>query len=293
VSLLVVFTPLLFFDIFVSGLILGSLYSIIGLAMNLQYGLLRVLNIAHGDFIMLAAYLKYWLFVIFGVSPLLVIPITLPLFFLIGVVLHRLAFQRLLTSVPVRFFEASTLLLTFGLSFVIQGFASYAWTTTPRAFSYMAFPVNVLGVELSANRVIAMLGGVLTLSAFYLFLYLTLARKVAIALLQDQIGARVVGIKLFKFHRYFFSITLALTAITGSFIAPLVYLDPFIGIHYTIIALLLLILGAGSVIGCIIGGFIIGIAETATMFLVTPTFRPMVVFIILIIILLLRPSIRR
>ena len=148
-------SPTLLIDVVVGGLTTGGIYALVALGLNLQYGLMRVLNVAHGEFLMLGAYLTYSLYTGWGVDPLLTLLITGPTAFAVGLALHRLLYARLLAGDATESLESRSLLLSFGLMFVVQNAALLVWSADLKGYSYLAIPLHGLGTVFPANRLLA------------------------------------------------------------------------------------------------------------------------------------------
>lgn len=279
-------------DIVGGGLITGGLYALIALGLNLQYGLMRVLNVAHGEFLMLGAYVTYSLHVSWAVNPLLTLAITGPAAFGLGLVLHRLIYNRLLTGADdPDAMESRSLLASFGLLFVLQNAALLIWSADLKGYSYLSRPLDFLGTVFSANRVVAAAVALMLSVAFYMFLRRSLAGKAIRALMQEQEGAQLVGIHLAKTHGLSFGFGVAMSALAGSLMSMSFEVTPFIGLPYTVTALVVIILGGlGNVLGSLLGGLLLGLLETAAVYVVASDIRPIVSYTVLSLILVLRPS---
>ena len=282
----------LMFDIMISGLIIGGIYALVALGLNLQYGLMRVLNVAHGEFLMLGAYLTYSLHTSWGVNPLLTLLFTGPLAFGVGLALHRLLYARVLAQgeTPEEL-ESRSVLLSFGLLFVIQNAALLIWSADLKGDGYLSTPLRFLRLILPANRMVAA-GRALAVSlGFYLYLKRSLAGKAIRALMQEPEGAQLVGISLPKLHAFCFGVGIAMSAIAGSLVSMLYELTPFIGLPYTVTALVVIILGGlGNMLGSLVGGLILGLVETLGVYLAASDIRPIVSYGVLALILILKPS---
>jgi len=133
-------------DIGIGGLLMGGIYALIAMGLSLQYGVARVLNIAHGEFIMLGAFATFTLYSLFGINPLLSLVIVGPLIFMIGYLLHATLFRSLFKSAPsTEVFEGKSLLATFGLLYIIQNIAIIAWGTASKGYAFLASPVSLWG----------------------------------------------------------------------------------------------------------------------------------------------------
>ena len=281
----------LLLDVVVGGLTTGGIYALVALGLNLQYGLMRVLNVAHGEFLMLGAYLTYALHTGWGVNPLLTLLITGPTAFAVGLALHRLLYARLLEGDAPEALESRSLLLSFGLMFALQNAALLVWSADLRGYSYLALPLHWLGTVFPANRVLAA-GVALGLgTAFYVYLRLSLTGKAVRALMQEPEGARLVGVDTARVHALCFGAGIAMSAVTGSLVSMLFELTPFMGLPYTVTALVVVILGGlGNMLGCLAAGLLLGLVETAGVYLASSDIRVISSYAVLSLILIQRPS---
>jgi len=141
------------FELIATGLITGGIYAVVALGLNLQYGLMRIMNISHGEFLMLGAYLTWVGFTVLQVNPLLFLPVVALALFALGVVVYWLCFQRITRTAPaVEVIEARSLLVGFGLMFLVQNVANLIWGADYRGYSFLAEPLEFGGVRLMANR---------------------------------------------------------------------------------------------------------------------------------------------
>jgi branched-chain amino acid transport system permease protein len=284
--------PAVLLDLVVTGLITGGIYALVSLGLNLQYGLMRVLNVAHGEFLMVGAYLTYSLHTSWGMNPLLTLLVTGPSAFIAGLVLHRALYSRVLGADGAgESFESRSLLLSFGLLFVLQNAALLIWSADLKGYSYLAIPVRALGLVFPANRVVAAAVALALSLAFYAFLRWSLTGAAIRALMEEPDGARLVGIDVPGLHAVCFGVGLAMAAITGSLISMLFELTPFMGLPYTVTALVVIILGGvGNVLGSFAGALLLGLVETASVHFAASDVRVIASYAVLSLILILRPS---
>jgi branched-chain amino acid transport system permease protein len=284
--------PAVLLDLVVTGLITGGIYALVSLGLNLQYGLMRVLNVAHGEFLMVGAYLTYSLHTSWGMNPLLTLLVTGPSAFIAGLVLHRTLYSRVLGADGAgESFESRSLLLSFGLLFVLQNAALLIWSADLKGYSYLAIPVRALGLVFPANRVVAAAVALALSLAFYAFLRWSLTGAAIRALMEEPDGARLVGIDVPGLHAVCFGVGLAMAAITGSLISMLFELTPFMGLPYTVTALVVIILGGvGNVLGSFAGALLLGLVETASVHFAASDVRVIASYAVLSLILILRPS---
>ncbi len=273
------------------GLLLGGLYALIAVGLNIQYGLMRVLNVAHGEFLMIGGYVTYLLHVRLGVNPLVTILVSGPLMFAAGVGIHAVLFRHLLRMKRSREeLEANSLLISFGLLFILQNVALLLWSADIRGYQYLDRPLTILGAAFPANRVAAFGIAALLTAALFAFLKGTLAGTAIRALMQDPIGSRVIGLPVPRIHSLCFGLGAGLAAVTGSLLSMLFALTPFVGLPYTITSLVVVIMGGlGSVAGSVLGGLLLGVVESLGVHFTSPDLRMVLSYGVLVLILILRP----
>ncbi|HSE93873.1 MAG TPA: branched-chain amino acid ABC transporter permease [Methylomirabilota bacterium] len=281
----------LLLDVAAGGLLLGGLYALVAVGLNLQYGLMRVLNVAHGEFLMIGGYVTYLLHVNTGMDPLVSLLVSGPLVFVAGVAVHTLLYRRLLRQERTREeLEANSLLISFGLLFILQNGALLLFSADIRGYQYLDRPLRMLGGVFPANRVVAFLMAAVITALLFLFLRRTLAGAAVRALMQDPVGARLVGVRVPRVHALCFGLGAGLAAVSGSLLSMLFELTPFVGLPYTITALVVVILGGlGSVGGSLLGGLILGVVETLGVYFTAPDLRMVISYGVLAIVLVLRP----
>jgi branched-chain amino acid transport system permease protein len=279
-------------ELIASGLITGGIYALVALGLNLQYGLMRILNIAHGEFLMVGAYLT-WLFQSsYGVSPLLMIPVSFLLLMALGVVVHFLCFRRLTATSPnLDVFEARGLMVAFGLMFLVQNFASWMWGGELRGYDYMTEPVKLGDAQFAANKLLVFFLALVFSGALIVLLRMTLLGKGVRALMQSPIGAQLMGIDTKRLHPLMFGIGLGLSGIAGSLLSMAYTITPYMGQPYTVTALIVITLGGfGSMSGALIGGLFLGVIEALGMHFSNPSLKALLSYAIFIAVLLLRPE---
>jgi branched-chain amino acid transport system permease protein len=278
-------------DIVIGGLITGGIYALIAVGLSLQYGVGRVLNVSHGEFIMLGAFATWSLYTVFGISPLVSLIICGPGLFLIGFMIHRTLFQYLRgTSESIGAFADSSLLASFGLLFIIQNLALLIWKADIRGLSYLNAPVSILGAIFEANRLIALLFAVGISLAFYIFLTRTRLGKAIRAAAEDPATAQVMGVNIHRVLAICFGLGALMAGFAGPLISMIYEMQPTMGLEYTIIAIIVVVLGGlGSITGSLIGGFILGlIGSVVTNF--DPGLSLVAYYVIFILLLLVRPT---
>jgi branched-chain amino acid transport system permease protein len=278
-------------DIGIGGLLMGGIYALIAMGLSLQYGVARVLNIAHGEFIMLSAFLTWMLYTSFGVNPLLCLVIVGPLVLIIGYILHTTLFRSLLKSAPsAAAFEGSSLLATFGLLYIIQNVATIIWGAASRGYIYLASPVIILGAVFQANRLVTLGFAVGIGLAFYIFLARTRMGKAIRAAAQDPSTAGLMGVNINRVLALCFGLGALMAGFAGVLLSTCFPITSTMGLNYTVIAIIVIVLGGlGSIPGSFIGGFILGIIGSVVNYF-EPSLTVAAFYFIFIILLLVRPK---
>jgi len=282
----------LWIELVVSGLITGGIYALVAIGLNLQYGLMRILNVSHGEFLMLGAYLTYWAHLVTGLGPLAFLPAVLGGLFVVGLLIHRLCFRRLAeTTAEVEAFEARSLLVSFGLMFLVQNVALLIWGADLRGYQYLAERVSLLGLEFTQNRLVAFAGALGLSLGLILILRTTLLGKAVRAVMQSPTGALLVGIDVRRLHPAVFGFGLALAGVAGALLSMVFEISPSMGEPYTVTALIVITLGGfGSITGSLLGGLLLGVVEAMGMQLTSPSLKMVLSYGVFILVLITRPN---
>jgi len=278
-------------DVVIGGLIMGGIYALIAVGLSLQYGVGRVLNVSHGEFIMIGAFATWSLYTLLGISPLLSMVICGPVLFIIGFLIHRTLFQYLRDkSESIGAFADSSLLASFGLLFIIQNVALLIWKADIRGYSYLNSSVSILGALFAAHRLVALLFAVGISLAFYFFLTYTRLGKAIRAAAEDPATAQVLGVNIHRVLAICFGLGALMAGFAGPLISMIFEIQPTMGLEYTIIAIIVVVLGGlGSITGSLIGGFVLGLIGSIVTYF-DPGFSLIAYYIIFILLLLIRPT---
>jgi branched-chain amino acid transport system permease protein len=279
-------------ELIASGLITGGVYALVGLGLNLQYGLMRILNIAHGEFLMLGAFITWSAQTAWGISPLLMVPVSFALLMALGIVIHRLTFKRLAATSPdVDVFEARGLMVAFGLMFLVQNFAQQVWGADLRGYDYLAEPVALGGAQFTANKLVLLALSLAFSVALIVLLRRTLLGKGVRALMQSPTGAQLVGIDTQRLHPLMFGVGLGLSGVAGCLLSMAYTITPSMGEPYTVTALIVITLGGfGSMGGALAGGLALGVIEALGMHFSSPSLKSLLSYAVFIGVLLWRPN---
>jgi branched-chain amino acid transport system permease protein len=284
------------FELIASGLITGGVYALVALGLNLQYGLMRILNIAHGEFLMIGAFLTWAAQTSFGVSPLAMVPVSFVVLAAVGFAIHALWFRPLAATSPnVDVFEARGLMVSFGLMFLVQNFAHLVWGADLRGYDYLTEPVSIGGahstIQFAGNKLL-LFGLALAFSiALIVVLRTTLLGKGVRALMQSPLGAQIVGIDTKRLHPLMFGVGLGLSGVAGCLLSMTYTITPAMGEPFTVTALIVITLGGfGSMGGALAGGLALGVIEAVGMHFTNPSFKSLLSYGVFIAVLLWRPN---
>ena len=272
----------------VSGLLLGGVYGVVASGLTLIFGVLRIINFAHGAVMMLGMYASYWLWVGLGVDPYLSVLLTAPAFFVLGMGIQRVVIEPNRAAA-----EHNQLLLTLGLALFLENLALVLWQGDFRTlrvpYANASFVIGDALVEVS--RLVAAGGAVLIALALFVFLRRTDVGKAIRALSEEREGAMLVGIDVARIRAVAFGIGSACVAVAGALITPFFYIAPDVGESFNIMAFVVVVLGGmGNFIGALVGGLIVGLAESLGAALLPGSLKQLVVFVIFVLVLLFRPE---
>jgi branched-chain amino acid transport system permease protein len=275
-----------------SGLITGGIYALVALGLNLQYGLMRIMNISHGEFLMLGAYLTWLAHTTFGINPVAFLPVVALILFAGGLIVYRLCFQRIVRSSPsVDIIEARSLLIGFGLMYLVQNTAYLIWGADMRGYSFLSDPVEIAGARFAGNSLLAFGFAVAASLAMLAALRWTLIGKAIRAMMQSPTGAQLVGIDTRVLHPVVFGAGLALAGVAGALLSMVYEITPGMGEPYTVTALIVITLGGlGSAGGCLAGGLLLGVVEALGMHFTSPSLKMLLSYGVFIAVLLARPK---
>jgi branched-chain amino acid transport system permease protein len=276
----------------VSGVLVGSLYGLAALGLSLVFGVLKILNIAHGELLMFGGYTSFWVFNLLGVDPYLSMLLVVPLLLVGGVLLHLGLFSRV-----VRFDEESriknSLLIGFGLTLILQTVALRLFTADERKITtgYSTEALEILGIRLPLVRFSGLLIGILAIIVLQWFLHRTYWGKAIRATAEDWRTASLSGINIRRMYLITFSLSAALAGIAGMLVTVQFSVSPHIGLGWTLKALIVIVLaGLGSMPGTFLAGMLLGLAESGSALILGAQYRELVGLVLFLVILSIRPQ---
>ncbi len=277
-----------------AALVTGSLYALVALGLNLVYGTMRMLDVAHGDVVMLGAYGAFWAFTLAGVSPLLAAPVVAAAGAALGAALYRGVFRRLLAGVTqanAGRVEGNSLLLFFGLSIVMQNAAALAFTPNNRAYAWLGEVWHLGTISMTGNRLVALLvaGGCCIAAA--LFLSRSVAGLAMRAVIERREAALIVGVDVDRVQWLAFAAGFGSAALAGVLVSALEQFSPFSGFPFTIAGFIVIILGGlGNVLGGLVAALLLGVIETYGVALTSANWRSVLLYGTFVAALLLFPN---
>ena len=276
----------------VNGLLIGGVYGLAALGLSLIWGVMKVVNLAHGVFIMLGAYLGYGMFYVLGLHPLFSMLLAIPIGAGMGIILYRYLINRILEVATNELEqEMMCLLFTFGLSMVIYGAALNIWGSDLRGVPTLMPTIFLGDIAVPSSRLIAFISALVLGGLLYLFLKKTMIGKAIRAVTQNRNYVMLDGIDPVKIFQISFSIGLTYALMAGVVISLTYPVTPIMGVYYLLKCFTVVVLGGlGNPIGAFLGGLILGLAESYTSLFATYALSPAVAFITLLLILIFRPG---
>jgi branched-chain amino acid transport system permease protein len=277
-----------FLQALITGLLLGGVYASYSAGFSLIFGVMGVVNLAHGELIMLGAFTSYWMFVFLNVDPYVSAPIAAALLFIFGYLLQKLIINRII-ELP----HIMSYILTFGIHLMIANIALKLWTPDFRTIttSYSGANAACGALNIPYARLVTFLLAVLVIAGLWLFLSKTETGRAIRATSMDKDVARLMGVNVKEIYAITFGIGSAVTGLAGAALSPFVVIFPEMGLSYTIIAFCVVVLGGmGYMPGALWGGIILGLAQSLAATYLTAGISVAVTFLILFFMLIFRPA---
>lgn len=275
-------------QILLSGLLIGGVYALLSVGLTLIFGVLRIVNFAQGEFIMLAMFGAFWLHHLFGIDPYLSIPIVAPAIFCLGLLAETVVVAPILAA-P----HAMQIFATFGMSVVLQNLALTLWGPNYRSVNtpYSSDAIQLGTLSISVTALIAFCVALAMSAGLLAYLRLTMNGKALRALVQNRYAAALMGVDTARLNRLAFGVGVACAAVAGCVLTPMYYTFPTVGIDLIIIGFVVVVLGGmGNIVGALLGGLIIGVTQTLTGFFVSVELKDVFALLLFIAILLVRPQ---
>jgi len=271
--------------LFFLALLEGSLYASFAFGLTLIFGVLKIINIAHGELMCIGGYIAYWMFVLYGLDPLLSIPLAFLVVFVLGFVVQNFLIKYVMQE------ELRTLLLTYGISLAFMNIMLIAWKPDYRMITvkYAIIPVKIFGIEVTLTRLLLLFVALIQAVLLHIILKYTYFGKAMRGCAQDADAAALLGINYERISTLTFALGSACAAVTGVMFALTHYLCPTVGEALILKGFCVVVLGGvGSIIGSLIGGLAIGICESLAVWYIGAAYKEAIALLILILALIAR-----
>jgi branched-chain amino acid transport system permease protein len=273
----------------VNGLLVGSLYSVIAMGLTIIFGVMRVINMAHGEFIMLGMYLSFWAFSLMGLGQVPALALSLPLFLVLGAGIYVGMVHRVERHAG----EMGTLLVTAGLAYILANAAQLAWKANyrslPSALTTRSFFLGGIAFNHSLLRAFAA-AAILSAMTYFFLIYTDSGRAIR-ATSQDREAAALMGVKVHRTNISAFALGTALAGMAGVLLTPVFYVYPYVGRVFVIKAFVVVVLGGmGSVVGATLGGLLFGVVESVGSLFIPSGYKEAIGLVIFLLVLLFKPS---
>jgi branched-chain amino acid transport system permease protein len=278
----------LYLSVVVNGLMIGAIYALVAVGLNIIFGVMRVVNFAHGEMVVIGMYIGYGLWKWFGLPPFATVPIAMVTMFGAGYV-----FQRLIGNDFVDKPQHVQFVLYIGLALAITGMNAIIFGPDPRgiesAASFAAYQIGPVRVD--ASRLHAAVAALALITALWTWLRLSLTGRAMQAAADNILGGRVIGIRISHIFALTSGIGMACAGTAGALIAPLYDANPYLASEFTLTAFIIVIVGGlASLPGALLGGLMIGVSEALAAVLIAPSAKSLLSYALLIVVLLVRPA---
>ena len=275
-------------QLLVSTVLLGGIYALIAVGLTLIFGIMRVVNFAHGEFLMLGMYLAFWSFTLWGLDPYFLLVVAVPLFFAIGLGVYALVMRGVIhASHNVQIFT------TVGLSTALQNVALVFWTGDFRFVRpwESSIVIRILGAAFNLSQVIAFAVALLFTLALFAFMKWTHAGRVMRATAQDGEAATLMGIDTDRVYRLAFAMGIACVGVAGVLVSPLYSVYPTAGLQFVLLAYVVVVLGGlGDMVGALLGALIVAGVEVIGSYVFGSAWKEVIYFVLFIAVLVFRPA---
>lgn len=272
----------------ISGLLMGFVYALIAAGLSLIFGLMEIVNFAHGEFMMISMFSAFWFWALFGIDPLYSLPVCALLLALMGLATHYGIIRYIL--------RASMLVqicATFGLAIFLRALAQFLWTPDFRTIQHPLVEgrVDIMGIFLGLPQIVASAGCLLGFAALYVFITRTETGLALQATAQDRQAASLMGIPTDRMYALGWMIGSACVGVAGALLTTFYFVFPDVGFQFALIAYVAVALGGfGSILGCLFAGLLIGLLESVGGVLLDPSYKLLIIFGLYLTVVFFRPQ---
>ncbi len=272
----------------VNGIMLGGIYALLAVGLNIIFGVVKVVNFAQGEYMMLAMYASYWLFTLLHIDPLLsIIPVSI-IFFVFGWLTFRFPVKNVVGKG-----DYAQIALTMGLTTFFIGTAQLLWKTDYRGIfvPYSVWGIDLGGIKIGIPQLLALTYSVVSTIILDQFLTKTDTGRAMLAVAQDEIASRIVGINVERIYYLAWSIGILLSSAAAGILVTFLYVHPNVGQQYILYAFVVIVLGGmGSYRGALIGSFILGVVQSLATIYISADLSIAIVYTVFVLLLLFKPS---
>jgi len=276
-------------QLFVNGILFGTMYGIAAIGLSLIFGTMRIIFLAQGTMIIFMAYVVYWIFTLLGIDPYLSLVLVLPISLFLGIGLYHALFREAAALED----KNISLLIAVGLMFLLENLMTVLWTANPKTIQtiYTSLSFTPMGLNISFTRLMGLCMALLATAGVVLFLKKTLMGMAVRAASENIISATLMGISPHRVNAVAFAIGIGLAGIAGVGLATIYPFDPYYGFIFALKAMISLAIGGiGSVIGALLGGILLGLLESLASFFFTGGWSDAISYAAFLIVLMFKPE---
>lgn len=278
----------MFLQTIVNGLLLGALYAIVGMGLSIVFGTMRIVNFAHGQFVMAGMYITYTLFTAFGLDPYVSALVSFVLCFLLGMAVYRVAIHRIIRG-P----EMNHILLTAGIGLMLTNLAQMVYNTDQLTInlSYSHRDLVFGGLRVNIAYLISFVIAAVVAALLFWFIMKTETGRAIRAISQNAAAAALSGIHVTRVTMLAFGLGIAVAGVAGTLLLPIHYVDPSVGDAFSLLAFIIVVLGGmGSILGSAIGGLLIGVIAQLASYYLGQSYSDVLTYVVFLLVLLFKPS---
>ncbi len=273
----------------VNGLMLGFLFALVAVGLSLIFGMVEIVNFAHGEFLMLSMFASFWMWSLFAIDPLISLPVSTAALVLLGIATHKLIIRRILHAPML-----AQIFATFGLSVFLRSTAQFLWTPNFRVIQHSLVSdirISVGGVFVGAPQLIAAIGAILAFGFVYWFVQRTETGRALMATAEDREAAALMGIDADRMFTLTWAIGAGCVGLAGGLLSTYYYIQPEVGAVFGLTSFVVVALGGfGSIPGAFIAGILVGLVQVMAGFVIAPALKFAVVLAIYLLVVLIRPQ---
>jgi len=282
-------TPLILTQSVADGLLIGFVFALVAVGLTLIFGMVEIVNFAHGEVLMLAMYASFWMWSLFGLDPLVSLPVSTIALALLGIATYKLIIKRILNAPML-----AQIFATFGLMVLLRSLAQFLWTPNFRVIQNSVVAggrVDLGGIFLGVPQLVAAVGAIVTFAFIYWFMEKTETGRAMMATAEDRDAASLMGINSDRMFTLVWAIGSGCVGVAGALLSTFYYIQPEVGAVFGLTTFVVVALGGfGSIPGAFIAGLLVGLVQVMAGLLIGPSLKFAVVLAIYLLVVLIRPQ---